>query len=68
MARNTGKRRIHQKPMLLFVDQHLQNGGTGTARKPLYQAAAGDWHGLAARVKQALRPRTLLIATCNGVE
>lgn len=46
MARNTGKRRIHQKPILLLVVQHLQRGGTGTARQPLNQAAARAWPGI----------------------
>lgn len=46
MARNTGKRRIHQKPMLLLVDQHLRSGRTETAGQPLDRAAAAARHGV----------------------
>lgn len=46
MARNTGKRRIHQMPMLLLVVQHLQRGRRGTAEQPLGWAAARPCYGI----------------------
>lgn len=68
MARNTGKRRIHQKPMLLFVDQHLQNGGMGTAKKPLDHAAAGVWRGIGSLNQASTKAQHPAPCMGNGVE
>lgn len=50
--------------MLLFVDQHLQNGGMGTARKPLDQAAAGDWHDIGSLNQASTKAQNP--APCHG--
>lgn len=52
MARNTGKRRIHQKPMLWLVLQHLRRRGRGTTGQHLCQG--GCWSSA-----QGLAPRSL---------
>lgn len=46
MARNTGKRRIHQKPMLLLVVQHLHRGERGAVGQLLSWPTAKAWHGI----------------------
>lgn len=68
MARNTGKRRIHQKPMLLLVVQHLQRGGTGLLGSPLTGRLLEPRVASAAPAEQVPRPGTLLLAQGDGVK